>query len=126
VLITNVCTSYARAPSSGCAATFYDPSAEGSAASTRHARAAQADREREGGQRRADGHPAADLLGQGGDPSVDRRREQNLDALRKRARQGSPALTRRTRRSTISWGVTGREARRRQRRSRPARCSWAR
>ena len=34
-----------------------------------------------------------DLLGQGGDPSVRRRREQNLEALRERARQGrSPAL----------------------------------
>ena len=34
-----------------------------------------------------------DLLGQGGDPTVGQRREQNLDALRQRHRQGSsPAL----------------------------------
>ena len=34
-----------------------------------------------------------DLLGQGGDPSVRQRREENLDALRRRSERGvSPAL----------------------------------
>ena len=93
VLITNVCSSYAVAPSSGCASTFYDPSAEGSAASDEASlKSAQATPERRGGSVAPTGTLLRDLLGQGGDPSVDRRREQNLDALRKRARQGSPAL----------------------------------
>jgi hypothetical protein len=34
-----------------------------------------------------------DLLGQGSDPSVERRREENLEALRRRSERGvSPAL----------------------------------
>ena len=94
VLITNVCSSYAVEPGAGCAATFFDPSAEGSAASDEASfQAAQATADRSGASVAPTGTLLRDLLGQGSDPSVDRRREQNLDALRKRSRQGgSPAL----------------------------------
>ena len=93
VLITNVCSSYAVAPSSGCAATFFDPSAEGSAASDEASlEAAQSTTTKRGGSVAPTGTLLRDLLGQGTDPSVDKRRRQNLDALRKRSRQGSPAL----------------------------------
>src|SRR6185295_19844968 len=97
VLITNVCSSYAVASSSGCASTFYDPSAEGSAAADvpslqASLKAAPATPKQSGGSVAPTGTLLRDLLGQGGDPSVDRRRQQNLDALRKRSREGSPAL----------------------------------
>ena len=91
VLITNVCSSYAVAPSSGCASTFYDPSAEGSAASDEaslQAAARAGHPSASGGSVAPTGTLLRDLLGQGGDPSVDRRREQNLDALRKRSARG--------------------------------------
>ena len=45
-----------------------------------------------------------DLLGQS-DPSVDRQREQNLEALRQRSERGlAGARRRRGRRSTTCWG----------------------
>jgi ABC-type transporter Mla subunit MlaD len=94
VLITNVCSSYAVAPSSGCAATFFDPSAESSSAAdgaTLQAQARPANEPR-GGSVAPTGLLLRDLLGQP-DPSADRRRERNLDALRKRSRSGSRALS---------------------------------
>jgi virulence factor Mce-like protein len=91
VLITNVCSSYAVIPSSGCASTFFDPTASASAApATAQAEALPAN-EPKGGSVAPTGLLLRDLLGEP-DPSADRRREQNLDALRKRGRGGSPAL----------------------------------
>jgi ABC-type transporter Mla subunit MlaD len=90
VLITNVCSSYAVSFSSGCAATFYDPSVEGSAAADEaslKAAAAHAAKEPRGGSVAPTGLLLRDLLGQP-DPGADRRREQNIDALRKRALRG--------------------------------------
>jgi phospholipid/cholesterol/gamma-HCH transport system substrate-binding protein len=93
VLITNVCSSYATTFSSGCQATFFDPSAEASSASDEAAiqSAARPAKEPKGGSVAPTGLLLRDLLGQA-DPSADRRREQNLDALRKRSGNGSPAL----------------------------------
>ncbi|HMJ96229.1 MAG TPA: MlaD family protein [Thermoleophilaceae bacterium] len=92
-LLTNVCSSYAVTFSSGCAATFFDPSAETSSAGT-GLEAANADPSKQTGRGSVPptGTLLQDLLGQS-DPSVDRQREQNLDALRRRSeRGGSPAI----------------------------------
>jgi ABC-type transporter Mla subunit MlaD len=79
-LVTNVCSSYATEPSSACRSTFYDPAAESSAASAE-------------GSVPPTGSLLQELLGQGADPSLDSRREENLDALRQRHESGSsPAL----------------------------------
>jgi ABC-type transporter Mla subunit MlaD len=92
-LITNVCSTYAVQFSSGCQSTFYDPSAESASASGRLDPAqAKASRQTGKGSVPPTGSLLQDLLGKGGDPSVSRRREENLDALRRRAQQGSPAL----------------------------------
>jgi phospholipid/cholesterol/gamma-HCH transport system substrate-binding protein len=92
-LLTNVCSTYAVQFSSGCQSTFYDPSAESASASGRLEPAqAKASRQTGKGSVPPTGSLLQELLGQGGDPSVSRRREENLDALRRRARQGSPAL----------------------------------
>jgi virulence factor Mce-like protein len=93
-LVTNVCSTYAIEQSPACRATFFDP-AEAASASGGELDAAQADAGRltGGGSVAPTGTLLQDLLGQAGDPTVDRRREQNLDALRRRAQQGrSPAL----------------------------------
>ena len=94
-LITNVCSTYAVEFSSGCAATFFDPSAESSAAaagSAARSTAGGASGQQSGGSVPPTGTLLRDLLEPGVDPSVDRRREQNLEALRKRAAEGrSPA-----------------------------------
>ena len=95
-LVTNVCSSYALEASSSCRSTFFDPSAEGAtAAGDETLAAANAEVANESGEGSVapTGSLLQDLLGQSGDPSVGRRREQNLDALRERHRQGSsPAL----------------------------------
>jgi phospholipid/cholesterol/gamma-HCH transport system substrate-binding protein len=95
-LVTNVCSTYALEQSSTCRSTFFDPAAEVSSASAGgrlQAANAEASREKAGGSVPPTGSLLQDLLGQGGDPSLPRRREQNLDALRERDRQGrSPAL----------------------------------
>ena len=94
-LLTNVCSTYAVAFSSGCAATFYDPSVEGSSASAGGPLEAANAKEAPSngvGSVPPTGTLLQDLLGQG-DPSVDKQREQNLEALRRRAQRGrSPAL----------------------------------
>jgi virulence factor Mce-like protein len=90
-LVTNVCSTYALEQSSTCRSTFFDPAAEisSSSASRRLAPAnARASRQTGGGNVAPTGSLLQDLLGQGGDPSVRRRREQNLEALRERAREG--------------------------------------
>ncbi len=91
-LVTNVCSTYALEPSPACRSTFYDP-AETSSASTR-LEAANADPSTQTGKGNVPptGTLLQDLLGQS-DPSVDKQREQNLEALRKRSERGSsPAL----------------------------------
>jgi len=93
-LVTNVCSTYALEPSSACRSTFFDPAAESSAASGR-LEAANADPSKQTGKGSVPptGTLLEDLLGQGGDPSVRQRREENLDALRRRSERGvSPAL----------------------------------
>jgi ABC-type transporter Mla subunit MlaD len=93
-LVTNVCSTYALQPSSACRSTFFDPAAESSAASA-ELEAANADPSKQTGRGSVPptGTLLQDLLGQGGDPSVRERREQNLDALRRRHEAGaSPAL----------------------------------
>jgi phospholipid/cholesterol/gamma-HCH transport system substrate-binding protein len=94
-LLTNVCSTYAVTFSSGCAATFFDPSAESSSASTgaplEAANAKDAPAKGEGSVPPT-GTLLQELLGDS-DPSVEKQREQNLDALRKRSQRGSsPAL----------------------------------
>jgi phospholipid/cholesterol/gamma-HCH transport system substrate-binding protein len=95
-LVTNVCSTYALEQSSTCRSTFFDPAAEISSASGSRRLApanASASRQTGGGSVAPTGSLLQDLLGQGGDPSVGRRREQNLEALRERARERrSPAL----------------------------------
>ncbi len=94
-LVTNVCSSYATEPSSACRATFYDPAAEGSAAGAGQLEAANAEVDAQSGEGSVPptGSLLQDLLGQGGNPDVARRREQNLEALQRRHEQGSsPAL----------------------------------
>jgi ABC-type transporter Mla subunit MlaD len=95
-LVTNVCSTYALEQSSTCRSTFFDPAAEITSASARgrlQAANAEASRQTGGGSVPPTGSLLQDLLGEGGDPSVRRLREQNLDALRERGRQGrSPAL----------------------------------
>jgi phospholipid/cholesterol/gamma-HCH transport system substrate-binding protein len=95
-LVTNVCSTYALEQSSTCRSTFFDPAAEISSASGSPGLAsanASASRQTGGGSVAPTGSLLQDLLGQGGDPSVGRRREQNLEALRERARERrSPAL----------------------------------
>jgi ABC-type transporter Mla subunit MlaD len=95
-LVTNVCSSYALEPSPSCRSTFFDPSADPAAATAGEPlQAASADvGERSGeGSVAPTGSLLQDLLGQGGDPTIGRRREQNLEALRERHRQSrSPAI----------------------------------
>jgi phospholipid/cholesterol/gamma-HCH transport system substrate-binding protein len=95
-LVTNVCSTYALEQSSTCRSTFFDPAAEitsASAGGRLQAANAAASRQTGGGSVPPTGSLLQDLLGEGGDPSVRRLREQNLDALRERGRQGrSPAL----------------------------------
>jgi virulence factor Mce-like protein len=93
-LVTNVCSTYALEQSPACRSTFYDP-AEAASAAAGELGAAQADARRQtgAGSVAPTGMLLQDLLGQSSDPAVDRRREQNLEALRRRAQQGrSPAL----------------------------------
>jgi virulence factor Mce-like protein len=93
-LVTNVCSTYALEQSPACRATFFDP-AEAASAGVGELGAAQADASRltGGGSVAPTGTLLQDLLGQESDPTVDRRREQNLEALRRRAKEGrSPAL----------------------------------
>jgi ABC-type transporter Mla subunit MlaD len=93
-LVTNVCSTYALDPSPSCRSTFYDPAAETSSASGRLA-PANADPSTQTGKGSVPptGTLLQDLLGQGSDPSVDKQRKQNLDALRRRSERGrSPAL----------------------------------
>jgi len=93
-LVTNVCSTYALEPSPACRSTFFDPAAESSTAGGA-LEAANADPSQQTGQGSVPptGTLLQDLLGQGGDPSVRERREQNLDALRERHERGvSPAL----------------------------------
>jgi virulence factor Mce-like protein len=93
-LVTNVCSTYALEPSPACRSTFYDPSAESSSASTT-LQAANADPSTQTGKGSVPptGTLLQGLLGQRSDPSIDRRREQNLEALRRRSQSGvSPAL----------------------------------
>ncbi len=92
-LVTNVCSTYALEQSPACRSTFYDP-AEAASATAGELGAAQADARRQtgAGSVAPTGMLLQDLLGQSSDPAVDRRREQNLEALRRRAQQGrSPA-----------------------------------
>jgi virulence factor Mce-like protein len=92
-LVTNVCSTYALDPSPACRSTFYDPAAETSSASTR-LEAANADPSTQTGKGSVPptGTLLQDLLGHS-DPSVDKKREQNLEALRRRSERGSsPAL----------------------------------
>jgi hypothetical protein len=91
--VTNVCSTYSLEPSPACRATFFDPATDTASASTDLA-PANAEATRQGGEGSVapTGSLLQDLLGQGGDPSVDRRRRENLDALRRRHESGSPAL----------------------------------
>jgi ABC-type transporter Mla subunit MlaD len=93
-LVTNVCSTYALEPSPACRSTFVDPAAATSTA-TGSLEAANADPSKQTGKGSVPptGTLLQDLLGQGGDPSVGKRREENLDALRRRSERGvSPAL----------------------------------
>jgi virulence factor Mce-like protein len=93
-LVTNVCTTYALEQSSTCRSTFFDP-AESASASADPLAPANADASRQTGKGSVPptGSLLQDLLGEGGDPSIRRRREQNLETLRERARRRqSPAL----------------------------------
>src|SRR5688572_22888038 len=93
-LVTNVCSTYALEQSPACRSTFFDPATDAAPAAGARLDTAQADARRQDGKGSVapTGTLLQDLLGQSGGPSVDRRREQNLDGLRRRSRQGSPAL----------------------------------
>ena len=94
-LVTNVCSTYAVEPSSTCRSTFFDPGAEvSSAGGPLEPANAEAARQPGGGSVAPTGSLLQDLLGQGGDPTLRRRRQENLDALRRRDQAGrSPALS---------------------------------
>ena len=92
-LVTNVCSNYALVPGVACRSTFFDPAAESSTAGGA-LQAANADPSKQTGKGSVPptGTLLQDLLGQA-DPGVDRRREENLDALRRRSEQGvSPSI----------------------------------
>ena len=96
-LLTNVCSTYAVTFSSGCAATFFDPSAESSSSAASAGSPLESANAKDApangvGSVPPTGTLLQELLGQG-DPSVDKQREQNLEMLRRRSeRGGSPAL----------------------------------
>jgi ABC-type transporter Mla subunit MlaD len=91
-LVTNVCSTYALEPSPTCRSTFYDPSAESSSASTLAPANATARRQTGEGSVPPTGSLLQDLLTDA-DPTIDERRERNLEELRRRhQRGGSPAL----------------------------------
>ena len=93
-LVTNVCSTYALEQSATCRSTFFDPSAEVVVGVERPPRRGERRPEPSNGQgqRASDRQPAPGPARQER-PSVDRRREQNLQALRERARsRQSPAL----------------------------------
>jgi ABC-type transporter Mla subunit MlaD len=96
-LVTNVCSSYALEPSSACRSTFFDPAAEGATVASVPELAEQPKAQVTQGSGQGSVAPTGsllqDLLGQGGDPTLGTRREQNLDSLQRRHDQGSsPAL----------------------------------
>ena len=90
-LVTNVCSTYALEPSPACRSTFYDPAAETSSANT-PLEAANADPSTQTGKGSVPptGTLLQDLLGKS-DPNVSKQREQNMEALRRRAERGSPS-----------------------------------
>ena len=91
-LVTNVCSNYALVPGVACRSTFFDPAAESSSAGALQAANADPSKQTGKGSVPPTGTLLQDLLGQG-DPSVDKRRRENLDALRQRHERGvSPAL----------------------------------
>jgi hypothetical protein len=92
-LVTNTCSTYALDPSPACRSTFFDPAAESSASGSLAPANADPSTQTGKGSVPPTGTLLQELLGQGHDPAVDRRREQNLDALRERSARGrSPAL----------------------------------
>ena len=95
-LVTNLCTTYATSPGSGCNANFYDPSEAASAGTSLAPRSATATATPIGSAGQAGVLPGGallnGLLGAPVDPRSEAERERNLGTLRERARGQSPAL----------------------------------
>jgi len=92
-LVTNVCTNYATQQGVACRSTFFDPNAESSTAGPLAAANADPSKQTGKGSVPPTGTLLQNLLGQREDPSVRRRREENLQTLRERSQRGvSPAL----------------------------------
>jgi len=90
-LVTNLCSTYAVEPGSGCNANFYDPASAALAPTSELAKFSKATRAK-GGDTVLPGTLLNGLLGTGADAGSGAAREQNLAALRQRAEGQSPAL----------------------------------
>jgi virulence factor Mce-like protein len=95
-LVTNLCTTYATSPGSGCNANFYDPAEAASTGASRAPTGARATATPIGSAGQAGVLPGGalvnGLLGTPVDPRGEAERERNLGTLRERARGQSPAL----------------------------------
>ncbi len=93
-LVTNTCTEYALASAgAGCTSNFTTTFLPASASNAEPlaARNAPAPKRSRGGSVPATGALLEDLVA-GGDPELERQREEGLEALRRQASRGSPAL----------------------------------
>ena len=89
-LVTNVCSTYALEPSTACRSTFFDPADR--VVRRRAARSRPRTRTRARRRARAACRPPAPCsrtCSGRSDPSVDKQREQNLEALRRRSERGA-------------------------------------
>jgi ABC-type transporter Mla subunit MlaD len=92
-LVTNQCSNYQLVGSSGCNATFYDPTDIGAASNdTLEARNAPEPEPGSGGSVAPTGGLLQNLLGKAGSPYEERLRKENLERLQQRSRTGSPGL----------------------------------
>jgi ABC-type transporter Mla subunit MlaD len=91
-LVTNVCSSYALEPATGCNANFYNPLEEVSASDSLAERNASEPKARAGGSVAPTGTLLSGLLGDGQDAKVTVERKRSLKALRKQSKRKSPAL----------------------------------
>jgi virulence factor Mce-like protein len=90
-LVTNLCSTYAIEPGSGCNANFYDPASAAQASTSVFAKDRRPDEPRAASDV-LPGELLNGLLGTGANARTDAERQGNLDALRQRAQGQSPAL----------------------------------
>jgi ABC-type transporter Mla subunit MlaD len=91
-LVTNVCSSYALEPATGCNANFFNPLEEVSASDSLAERNANEPRARGGGNVAPTGTLLSGVLGDGQDAAATLQRQRSLKALRRQSKRQSPAL----------------------------------